>query len=207
MANTAGGKNSPTALQQAGIETRTFEAVTLRIEEVNGAAFVRLHSLQEQPLSGDSPLTLPVDTGTCSGDDPAALCLRPGEWLLLSESTPARSLVQSFKPHTDPEKTAVLDGSDGLAMFRLSGPGSPWLLSKLSCLDFLNGQNHGAHCARTKMGHVAVIVHYHQPLLPQYSGKFVFDLIFDRSIAKYLWSLLTESASHADELTKKHGAA
>lgn len=206
MANTAGGKNSPTALQQAGIETRTFEAVTLRIEEVNGVSLVRLHSVQEQPLSGSPVPALPGVTGTCSGDDPVALCLRPGEWLLLSESTPARSLVQSFEPLTDPERTAVLDGSDGLAMFRLSGPGSPWLLSKLSCLDFLNDRNHGTHCARTKMGHVAVIVHYHQPHLPQYGGKFVFDLIVDRSIAKYLWSLLTESAGHADELTKQHGA-
>jgi heterotetrameric sarcosine oxidase gamma subunit len=207
MAEPAGGKNKPTALQQAGIEARTFETVTLRIEEVNDVSFVRLHSLQERPLTGNPVLTLPEVTGTCSGDDPVALCLRPGEWLLLSETAPARSLVQSFEPLTDPETTAVLDGSDGLAMFRLSGPGSPWLLSKLSCLDFPGGQEHGAHCARTKMGHVAVIVHYHQPHVPQHGEKFVFDLIFDRSIAQYLWLLLTESAGHADELTKKHGAA
>jgi heterotetrameric sarcosine oxidase gamma subunit len=207
MAKAAGGKSSGTALQQAGMDSPAFRSVTLCLEEMQGTSMVRLHSLQEQPLQDGFLLDLPAVTGTCNGEDPVALCLRPGEWLLLSESNPARSLVQSLETITDPEQTSVLDSSDGLARFRLSGPGSPWLLGKLSCLDFLSGPGQGTHCARTKMGHVAVIVHYHQPLLPQYGGKFVFDLIFDRSIAKYLWSLLTESAGHADELTEKHGAA
>jgi sarcosine oxidase gamma subunit len=53
------------------------------------------------------------------------------------------------------------------------------------------------------MGHVAVVVHYHQA----FTGPFVFDLVVDRSIAKYLWLLLLESADHAEELTNNYGDA
>ena len=42
---------------------------------------------------------------------------------------------------------------------------------------------------------------------PDAGGDFVFDLIFDRSVASYLWNLLRESAPHADDLFHAHGAA
>ncbi len=201
MVKSTSRKNSPTALEQAGVTSSAFRTPTLSMEEVRSASMVRLHSLHERPFPGPVPISLPTETGACSGDDPAALCLRPGEWLLISETIPAQALLQQFGKLIDPEQTSTLDSSDGLAVFRLSGPAAPWLLSKLSCLDFLAGKNHGPHCARTKMGHVAVIVHYHQ----LHGDEFVFDLIFDRSIARYLWLLLIASADHADELTISHG--
>jgi hypothetical protein len=48
------------------------------------------------------------------------------------------------------------------------------------------------------MAHAAVVVHYHQPV--DEDSPFVFDLLFDRSLAKYLWDLLSASANHADDL-------
>jgi heterotetrameric sarcosine oxidase gamma subunit len=203
MAKSTGDKNTPSALEQAGVEMRDFRKATMSLEELRNTSIVHLHSLLDQPFRVNAPFDLPAGTGSCSGDDPAVLCLRPGEWLLVSESTPARALLESLETLIDPEQTAALNASDGLAVFRLSGPGAPWLLGKLSCLDFIAGKNHGAHCARTKMGHMAVVVHYHQ----SHAGQFVFDLLFDRSFAKYLWSLLLESADHAEELTINHGDA
>jgi hypothetical protein len=35
--------------------------------------------------------------------------------------------------------------------------------------------------------------------------QFVFDLILDRSLAKYLWQLLLASVPHADELALAYG--
>jgi sarcosine oxidase gamma subunit len=93
--------------------------------------------------------------------------------------------------------------SDGFAVFRLQGNGSPWLLCKLSGLDFLAGRAAGQHCARTKLGQVAVVIHYHQAE----NKAFVFDLLVDRSYARYLWELLAASAPHADELALTFGAA
>jgi len=203
MAKAAGGKTNPSALEQAGVNTRAFRKATISLEEIRTTSMVRVHSLQDQPFPGTAPFELPAGTGACSGDDPAVLCLRPREWLLVSAATPANALLESVKSRVEPEQTAVLDASDGLAVFRLSGVGAPWLLAKLSCLDFLAGQHHGPHCARTKMGHVAVVVHYHQ----DHTGQFVFDLVFDRSFAKYLWLLLLESVDHAEELSNNYGDA
>jgi len=203
MIKSGSGKNNPSALEQAGMESRVFRKTTMSLEEIRNVSIVRVHSLQERAFQGSAPFDLPALTGTCSGADPAALCLRPGEWLLVSETAPAMTLQESMQSRVDPEQTAVLDASDGLAVFRLSGPGAPWLLGKLSCLDFLAGKHHGAHCARTKMGHAAVLVHYHQ----LQDGNPVFDLLFDRSIAKYLWLLLLESADHAEELSTDYGDA
>lgn len=192
--------NPASALQQAGVDDTPFRTATLELEEVRGASLIRLHM-----LSSESRLAfeLPQTTGACLGEDPAALCLRPNEWLIFSETSPAPELVSQLESQSDPLRSSVLNVSDGLAVFRLSGPAVPWLLGKLSCLDFLAGCKHGTHCARTRMGHVAVTVHYHQ----LHGDQFVFDLIFDRSIAQYLWLLLTESASHADELAKTCGGA
>lgn len=191
-------KGQLTALQQAGVENRSFKTSTLMLEELSRVSLIRLHSLINQPqLDSRLPL-LPAQTGQCAGEDPAALCLRPGEWILVSATRSPSELLSGVMGAVHEGQTTANNQSDGLAVFRLSGPGAPWLLSKLSSLDFLAGVDHGVHCARTKIGHVAAIVHYHQS--PE--GRFLFDLLFDRSIAKYLWTLLTESAAHADELAK-----
>lgn len=203
MAKSTGGKIIPSALEQAGVKDHSFRKATMNLEEIRNTAIVRVHSLLDQPLRESAPFALPAGTGTCNGENPAVLCLRPGEWLLVSDATPAKELLESVETRVDSEQTAVLDASDGLAVFRLSGPAAPWLLGKLSCLDFLAGKHHGPHCARTKIGHVAVVVHYHQAC----AGQYVFDLVFDRSIAKYLWLLLLESADHAEELANNHGDA
>jgi heterotetrameric sarcosine oxidase gamma subunit len=193
----------PSALQQAGIDCLEFNSDSLGMEEIAGASIVRIHSLQDfQQISSD-PFHLPEKTGQCSGSNPAALCLRPNEWLLISETAKPARLLNQTQGSIDPQRTAVYDNSDGLAIFRLSGSGAPWLLSKLSGLDYLTGTAAGEHCTRTKMGKVAVVVHYHQAG----DDQFVFDLIFDRSIAKYLWDLLSESAPHADDLARAFGNA
>ena len=197
----ASRKHQQTSLEQAGMEKHPFHSATLKLEEVPAVSKLRLHSLMDDPLRGSHSYSPGAETGSSSGDDPAILCLRPREWLLLSESIPAQRLQQQIEELVDSAQSATLDASDGLALFRLAGPGAPWLLSKLSCLDFLAGRKYGRHCARTKMGHIAVIVHYHQPR----GDQFVFDLIFDRSLASYLWLLVTESAGHADELAKTYG--
>jgi heterotetrameric sarcosine oxidase gamma subunit len=174
---------------------------TLEIEELASVAIVRVHSLPEPQKPAPLPINLPAKTGHCSGDNPVALCLRPGEWLLVSESTEPSGLLQHAGSIIDPKRTAVTDNSDALTVFRLSGNGAPWLLSKLSSLDYRAGVASGEHCARTRMGHIAVVVHYHEVD----DGPFVFDLVFDRSLSEYLGDLLAASAPHADDLANAYG--
>ncbi len=184
------------ALQQAGVETTAFECQTLALEEVTGISITRLRS-------HGMPPQLPAETGHCAGDEPIVLCLRPGEWLTLSESLPPGDLVARMTTEAGDECTTIHDCSHGLAVFRLRGKGSPWLLGKLSGLDYLAGIKTGTHCARTRMGHISVLVHYRE----FDEGTFGFDLVLDRSYARYFWELLTESAAHADDLAIAYGDA
>ena len=127
----------PSALRQAGINCLEFSSDSLEMKEISGASIVRLHSLQDPQQLNSGQLDLPEKTGQCSGSNPAALCLRPREWLLINETTKPAELLEHVKSNLGPERTAIYDNSDGLAIFRLSGSGAPWLLSKLSGLDFL----------------------------------------------------------------------
>lgn len=194
---------TPSALRQAGIMVSDFSTGTLSIREVAGASFVRMHSLTDLAGEASTLIDLPQGTGQCTGGHPAILCLRPREWLFFSETTGPGDLLHHVIGMVDPAQTAVWNQSDALAVFRLSGEASAWLLSKLSGLDFLAGISSGPHCASTRMGQAAVIVHYHQAA----GEEFVFDLIIDRSLAPYLWDLLRESAPHADELHASFGLA
>ncbi len=192
----------PTALEQAGIVEEAYESETLRIRQVPGATVLRLHTLQSdeeiQQAMASCGLELPTQVNHSCGQDPAALCIRPGEWLLFSEFLDSARLLQQVQPGVERASTALIDASDGLTTFRLSGAASPWLLSKLSCLDFHGATAAGQHCARTALAKITVVIHYHQPR--NGSSAYVFDLIFDRSVASYCWRVLCASAPHAAEM-------
>ncbi len=192
--------------QQAPANVRKLTTGTLELKTVS-ATLLRLHSLESaehltNSMAGTG-IALPLQTGQSIGQEPAVLCLRPNDWLLFGETIDSAELEKRLSLVVNAAETTLIDNSDGLATFRLSGPGAPWLLSKLSGLDYLAGLRQGQHCTRTRMARVAVVVHYHQPEGDQFS----FDLIFDRSIAKYLWELLSAGTDHAGELASAYGDA
>jgi heterotetrameric sarcosine oxidase gamma subunit len=189
------------ALQQEGYSELEFRRSTLRVHEVSKASLLRLHALDRIGCMNElsrAGVQLPAQVGQTTGHDPRVMCLRPGEWLVFSESASAADLREHLGISASSDSLAVLDFSDGLAIFRISGTAAPWLLAKLSGLDFVGSRDAGPHCARTRLGQVAVIVHYHAA--SESSSEFVYDLMFDRSIARYVWELLQHSADHAAEL-------
>jgi len=191
----------PSALQQAGYSELEFRRSTLRVHEISKASLLRLHALDRIGCMNElsrAGVQLPAQVGLPSGLDPVFMCLRPGEWLVLSETASAAELRERLGISASSDSLAVLDFSDGLAIFRISGTAAPWLLAKLSGLDFVGSRDAGPHCARTRLGQVAVIVHYHAA--SESPTEYVYDLIFDRSIARYVWELLQHSADHAAEL-------
>jgi len=205
----------PSSLQQAGIAERDVLAGQVRLREMTGMALVRLR-FYEPPVAMDSPPPgLPAQTGQCEGTDPALLCLGPKEWLAISATANPDHLLQRLQKVVDPtggsavgttsglEHGVAHDLSDGLALLRLTGTAAPWLLSKLSGLDFLAGVTEGQHCARTRLGDAAVTLHYHQAD----GEEWAFDVIVDRSVAAYLWALLQACAPHANELNQTFGVA
>lgn len=175
---------------------------SVRLREMRGLSLLRLRVGDETLAAGPPMPELPGRTGQCSGKDPVYLCLGPREWLAISASSTPRQLVHDLQSAIDKVFAAAYDLTPGLVVLRLSGYGAPWLLSKLSCLDFIGGTAAGEHCARTRMVDAAVTVHYHQPA----DGEWCFDVIADRSLASYLWGLLRSCAPHANELTNTFGA-
>jgi heterotetrameric sarcosine oxidase gamma subunit len=198
----------PSALLQAGIHERRIETEGLRLGEIEDPVLVRVHSLEAPAGARLAALDLPGQVGQVArlhGEDLTAMCLAPGEWLLVGPERAATDgpldLAARLQRKLASDLTAVCDHSDGLAGIRVSGRAAPWLLGKLSCLDFARGAAAGPHCARTRMGDAAVTVHCHAVS----TDEWVFDLYVDRSVAHWLWQLLTVSAPHATELNESHG--
>jgi len=193
----------PSALQQAGIEQRDLAVGKVRLREVTDLALARLRMGDAMATGSGLKAQLPARTGQCSGSDPVYLCLGPGEWLVISSTAAPPELLGFLQSSVGDGLAAAYDLTPGLVVLRLSGDAAPWLLSKLSSLDFIRGTAAGQHCARTRMADAAVTVHYHQPV----NDEWAFDLIADRSIAAYLWRLLRDCAPHANELSNTFGAA
>ena len=195
---------STTPLQQAGLAPTRFSDGSISLWEVENPTLIRVHTLEtpEATAAALANCGFPASTttNTSRGGERMALCLRPGEWMLFSEQGASETLISEVRAALDPALNSVLPQSEGLACFRLQGAGVPWLLSKLGSLDFLAGRSEGQHCARTRLAQVGVLVHYH-PANTQ-GDSFVYDLIFDRSIAAYLWKLLLSNAPHANELAQ-----
>jgi heterotetrameric sarcosine oxidase gamma subunit len=195
----------PTPLKQAGVNEGRLRSHTLQLEEIQPASMFRLRCIKgDTSLAAalsENGITLPLKTGQAAGKDPACLCLRPREWLIFDECSTADELGRQLRTGIEETGALLHDMSDAFAVFRLTGSGAPWLLSKLSCLDFVAGSTCGQHCARTQLAQISVLIHHHACAV----HGFCFDLILDRSIAKYLWTLLIESVPHADELAQQWG--
>lgn len=200
-----GPPNTP--LQQAGVVDTGYSSRFIVLRELTGIALLRLHSLQPFELLENAmaacDIPLPAKVNESLGRDPAALCLAPGEWLLFSEYLGCSRLAKQVGAAAKPGRTVALDLSAGLTVFRLSGSGAPWLLSKLCGLDFHRDTDAAAYCAGTRLQQVAVTLHYHQP--GGFATESVYDLIADRSVAGYLWRILTASVPHAEELEQRYG--
>ncbi len=191
----------PSPLQQAGIAERDVLTGQVRMREITDLRLLRVRSFAN-PSSSELPSAdLPIEIGQCSGADPVFLCLGPNEWLAVTASKENPVLSQLLQPTAAATQAVAYDLTDGLVVLRLTGAAAPWLLAKLSCLDFPAGTRQGRHCARTRLGEVAVTIHYHRPA----GDDWAFDLFADRSIAAYLWALLQTSAPHANELALESG--
>ena len=145
-------------------------------------------------------MDLPVETGQCTGVDPVTLCLRPGEWLVVSKKLPAETLGLRFDGNHDQAKYLSWDESDALAIIHLEGAAAAWLLRKHCGLEFPVRAKSGPYCAQTRFAHISVLVHYYVN-----GSEQAFDLYVERSLARYLWELLADSAPHAIDMHEGPG--
>jgi len=196
-----------TVLEQAGLNHSVHKTAGIELSLLTSVTLFRLHSLQNHQqlnarLAGNG-IELPERPNQASGQDPAVLCLAPGEWLIFSEYLHAGLLQHKFQAALEPSLTALLEQSAAFGVFRLKGEIAPWLLSKSCGLDFRQLMRPGQFCTRTRLDQVPAILHYHQP--GSGSVPFVFDVFIERSLAPHVWQLFLKNLPHATEVKQLHG--
>lgn len=201
MSTVETGRHMSSALDQADFAQRGLTLEGLTMNEVCGLALVRLHAPPRIALAQANSVALPSETGECLSGDPTLLCLRPGEWLSVSERQSPNSLLSKQRSFAEEFGGSAWDESDGLAVLRLNGAAAVWLLRKNCSLELPVRHADQAWCGRTRLGQISVLMHYHVNGLAQ-----CYDLYIDRSLIRYAWALLDNAAPHAVELWQSHGA-
>jgi sarcosine oxidase subunit gamma len=126
---------------------------------------------------GGARSTLPAGVGSVSPGDPRILCVKPREWLLISED--ARGQQGNFSG------CAFVNLSDALAVTRVAGSAAREVLAKGCGLDFDARAFVVDQCARTRFGQIAVVIDCRAPDQ--------FDLYCGRSYQDYLSLWLREA--------------
>ena len=144
-------KPNHSALEQSGLKAAAWAGDSLNLREIPEAAIIHLQGFPGKEPTQYEQLGLPMAAGQCDGGSPAVLCLGPAEWLIVAEAIGAADLQRQVTRQLAADQAVVNDRSDGLCLFRLSGAAAPWLLNKLSCLDFQLAGQSSAHCARTRL--------------------------------------------------------
>lgn len=194
------------ALQQAGVQADVHRVGGFELSQLSSVSLLRLHSLQARSelnaVLADSGIFLPERVNQSSGQDPSVLCLAPGEWLMFSEYLNKIQLREQLQAIVQPGLTTLSNQTSALAVFRLKGKAASWLLTKSCALDLHQGLALNQHCTRTRLDQAPAILHHHQP--GSGSGAFVFDVMIDRSLARYVWQLFLSNLPHALELEQQH---
>lgn len=194
------------ALGQDGADQAGLQLASLTICERENWAATRLRVLAADTGMLAQSRNLPIATGTCSGKDPAILCLRPGEWLVVSQSMAPDELLGQVRARYDAPGFYCWDHSEALALIRMEGEAAPWLLRKHCGLDIPLDCPRQALCAQTLFARISVLMHWYVIGLAGDGPAGVFDLYVDRSRAAYLWDVLVISATHADQMYERFGA-
>ena len=201
MKETSRVRSERSALAQAGFAQPGFQTDALSFCERAEVSKIRVRASGTASTGLPTRPGLPDVTGQCLGRDPAFLCLRPGEWLTVSESDSAETLMGEIVEQYGDSGVLTWDESDGLAALRLEGPAAPWLLAKHCGLDLHGARPDAEYCAQVRYAHIRLLLHYRGD-----ADGGIYDLYVDRGLARWLWESMADSAPHAIELFKTRAA-
>jgi sarcosine oxidase subunit gamma len=158
---------------------RDREAVQIR--EIAARAVVRLKA-----WSPNRPSLSLVPPGI--GGEVRLLSFSPGESFVVSDRLESRELSETLRRHGGGEGIAVVDLSCAVKVLALQGSLARDVLAKGCALDLHPSRFPAAHCTRTRLAQLAVIVDCIDP-----SPRF--DLYVGRSYLKYLSAWLLDAAA------------
>jgi len=125
-----------------------------------------------------------------TGAKGSAAWMSPDELLVMVDHAEAAMVAQALQTELHTDFASVADVSDARAVFTLAGPQSRDVLAKICPVDF--AALGPGEIRRTRAAQVAVALWC--------SGKDEFTLVCFRSVAHYMWDLLTTVARPGGEV-------
>lgn len=176
-----------------GVSASTL-AVAVEIRPLAQRSVLRLRAWQPEPSNDPSPVVLagqmlPATVGETLSGSARALCVGPGDWLIVSEQHTASHLREHFEPDLSRQGLALVDLTDGLAVIDVRGPTAREILSKGCGLDMHPRSFPPGRCARTRFAQIAVVIECLD------DGRLRFELTVARSYLHYLHSWLADAAA------------
>jgi len=162
------------------------------LNQINGRSIVRLRVRPSGADAAGKALQLPQQALQWWGKDPATYWLGPDQWLLTSDTKPAKDITGHIDRTPSGRLYAATDMSSHYVCFALRGPAARTVLAMGCGIDmhrsaFMTGQCTHTHFANVQLFIVVV------------EGN-NFDLYVDRSRARYLSDWLVNSGE--DPITR-----
>ena len=163
------------------------------LKPVDGRSMVRLRVRPKGADTAGKLLDLPRQASQCRLDDPAACWLGPDQWLLTSDTKPAKDLISRIDRTLSDQLYAATDISSSNVCFSLSGPAARSLLAMGCGIDMHRGSFTTGQCVHTHFANVLLFI--------VVVGDNNFDLYVDRSLARYLGDWFVKSGG--DPITRE----
>ena len=160
--------------------------LTIRPCDAQRRPLVRLRVPLVEAARAAVALRLPTDPMRWSGSDPAALWIGPDQWLLVGERLSSEEIISACGTQLADILHAATDSSDALTCFMLEGSSARMLLAMVSGIDFHPELVGPAHCVRTRIAKLAVVV--------RALGDERFEIFVDRSASRYFHEYLRRNA-------------
>jgi sarcosine oxidase subunit gamma len=180
--------SSPLGLRAAAPASRwqRADALVVRerpIERVLGIRFEASDGAAMQAIEDRFGLRLRVGSSAVRSGNALALCLGPGDWLVLPTAPVDHHAAGATL--VDAGWSAV-DASDAWFAVRVEGPASRSVLAEASALDTRPDRFGFDATAVTRFARLRALVH-------RIEGSDAFDVLVERSHARYLWTWLSGS--------------
>ncbi|MEJ0040279.1 MAG: sarcosine oxidase subunit gamma family protein [Gammaproteobacteria bacterium] len=168
--------------------------------EIVGRSYARITSWHPDRVTVDrgvclANFMLPAAVGSVSGTSRRALCIGPGDWLLMARDW--RELEADGRLHSEASEQgfALADLSDALACFGVRGRAARDVLATGCGLDLHPQSLPPGRCARTRLAQIPVVIEC-------VDVEDELELLVARSYARYLADWLADAWRGASGATR-----
>jgi len=169
---------------------RVAVSQTASVEVISAGSYVRLQISSRDPAPAEIDVlgtTLLREPDSCRALDPIAWWLAPQTWLVASREHSSTALIAALESACAGRSCAIVDVSDSLVALQVSGPSAREILAR--------GTGFDVRAASFAPGRSARVAFAQLPVLLRPIAEDDFELLVDRSAARWLVAWLSTTAS------------